>query len=70
MIYGSTYAQAKRIIELELEIEEYKKKLAEQVLITELLKKLGPSKNSVLESELTGLIRTSNQLDQKRKRVK
>lgn len=67
---GSTFAQAKKIIELELEIEEYKKKLAQEVLINELLKKLGPSKNLARENELTGLIRTSHQLDLKNKRVK
>jgi transposase-like protein len=67
---GSTYAEAKKIMELQLELDEYKKKLAQEVIINELLKKLIQSKTSQPESELTGLIRTTHQLDQKRKRVK
>lgn len=64
---GNSYGQAKKIMELEAEIEEYKKKLAEQVIINDLLKKLQTSKSSQPESELTGLIKTMNGSAQKRK---
>lgn len=67
---GGTLAQAKRIVELEQELEEYKKKLAEEVVINNLLKKLQISSNSAPESELTGLIRTTRKLDQKRRPAK
>lgn len=67
---GSTLAQAKRILELELELEEYKKMLAQEVVINNLLKKLQTSNSSAPESELTGLIRTTRKLDQKRKPAK
>lgn len=66
---GNSPVQAKRILELEQEIEEYKKKLAEQVLINDLLKKLQCG-NSQPESELTGLIRTTKKSDRKKRRVK
>jgi len=49
----------KRVTELEQEVEEYKKKLAEQVLMVDLLKKLQNLPPSQRESELAGLIRTS-----------
>jgi len=49
--------EAARIIEDQrAEIEEYKKALAEQVVINELLKKLRDSRIYPPESELTGLI--------------
>lgn len=67
---GNTLAQAKRIVELEAEMEEYKKKVAEQAIIIDLLKKLQTSNNSAPESELTGLIRTTRKLDQKRRPAK
>lgn len=67
---GGTLAQAKRIFELEQELEEYKKKLAEEVVINNLLKKLQTSSSLVPESELTGLIRTTRKLDQKRRPAK
>lgn len=62
---GHSKWEARKIQSLEAEIEEYKKKLAEQVLINDLLKKLRTSKTSQPESELTGLIRTSRNLDRK-----
>ncbi|MDX9731976.1 MAG: transposase [Bdellovibrionales bacterium] len=62
---GHSRWEARKIQSLEAEIEEYKKKLAEQVLINDLLKKLQTSKASQRESELTGLIRTSRNLDRK-----
>jgi len=67
---GSSLAQAKRIFELEQENEQYKKKLAEQVLIVDLLKKLPGNEIYQSESELIGLIRTTSDLDRKRKRRK
>ena len=67
---GHSRNDAERILSLELEVEEYKKKLAEQVLITELLKKLQTSQFSQPESELTGLIRTTRNLNRKERRSK
>ena len=67
---GHSRNDAERILSLELEVEEYKKKLAEQVLITELLKKLQTSRSSQPESELTGLIRTTRNLNRKERRLK
>lgn len=67
---GNSYNQAKKILELELEIQEYKNKLAEQVLINDLLKKLQTPASLQPESELTGLIRTANKSARKTKRVK
>lgn len=64
---GNTKAMAQKLLEKELEIEVYQKKLAELTVINELLKKLQTSSTSQPESELTGLIRTSKKLDQKRK---
>lgn len=60
----------RRIMDLEDELEEYKRKLAEQILINDLLKKLRDSRTSQPESELTGLIRTSKSSGRKRKPVK
>ena len=67
---GHSKNEARKIQSLEAEIEEYKKKLAEQVLINDLLKKLQTSRASQPESELTGLIRTSRNLDRKGKPAK
>ena len=58
----------KRILDLEDELEEYKKKLAEQILINDLLKKLRDSRTSQPESELTGLIRTQKSSAQRKRR--
>ena len=58
----------KRILNLEDELEEYKKKLAEQILINDLLKKLRDSRTSPPESELIGLIRTQKSSAPKRRR--
>jgi len=67
---GHSKNEARKIQSLEAEIDEYKKKLAEQVLINDLLKKLQTSRASQPESELTGLIRTSRNLDRKGKPAK
>lgn len=70
MDQGGTLAQAKRILELEQELEEYKKVLAQEIVINNLLKKLQTSNSSAPESELTGLIKTTRKLDQKRRPAK
>jgi transposase-like protein len=67
---GHNPEDIRKIMDLEDELEEYKKKLAEQILINDLLKKLRDSKISQPESELTGLIRTKKNLGVKRKPVK
>jgi len=67
---GNSRAMAEKLLEKELEIEEYKKKLAEQILINDLLKKLPGNEIYQSESELTGLIKTMNGSAQKRKRRK
>lgn len=64
---GQSAADIRRIMQLEAELEEYKKKLAEQILINDLLKKLRDSRTYQLESELTGLISTIKSSDRKRK---
>jgi len=48
---------ARKILKLEEELEEYKKKVGELTLINDLLKKI-PMRNSPSESELSGLIGT------------
>ncbi len=60
---GHSRSEARKIQSLEDEIEEYKKKVAEQSLIIDLLKKLQTPKASQSESELSGLIRTSKNLN-------
>lgn len=60
----------KRVSELENEVEQYKRKLAEQVLMVDLLKKLQNLPPSQRESELAGLIRTSKLSDLKKGPVK
>lgn len=67
---GHNSADVRRIMELEDELEEYKKKLAEEILINELLKKLRDSRTSPPERELTGLIRTTKNSARKRKPLK
>lgn len=62
---GHSRSEARKIQSLEDEIEEYKKKVAEQSLIIDLLKKLQIPKASQPESELTGLIRTTKSLNRK-----
>ena len=55
---GADPKTAKRILELEAEIELYQRKVAEQAVAIDLLKKLRGMKTSQSESELTGLINT------------
>jgi len=67
---GINPGQARRIIELEEQLEVYQKKVAQQAVEIDLLKKIQGSANSQPESELTGLINTIKQLDRKKGRVK
>ena len=60
---------ARKILQLEAEILEYQKKVGEQALIIDLLKKI-PQKSSRPESELSGLIATMKNSNQKRKPAK
>src|SRR3989338_3508107 len=66
---GQDPQAARKILKLEEELEEYKKKVGEQSLIIDLLKKL-PQRNSQPESELSGLIDTMKNSARKRKPVK
>ena len=67
---GRSAADAKKFQELETELDEYKRLLAEKTVITELLKKRLHSKSSQQRGELTGLIETFELAVQKRKRGK
>ena len=67
---GNSIDSAQRILDLELQIEEYKKKLAEQVLMVDLLKKSPRSTPLQPESELTGLIKTTRKSARKKGRAK
>lgn len=67
---GNTREMAEKLLEKELEIEMYQKKVAELTIMNDLLKKLRQSLSSAPESELTGLIKTSRKLDRKKGRVK
>lgn len=67
---GVSPDHAKRILELEEQVAEYQKKVGEQAVMIDLLKKLRQSPNFRPESELTGLIEITKALDPKRKRSK
>lgn len=58
----------KRVLDLEDELEAYKKTVAEQTVLIDLLKKLDQSKSSQRESDLIGLIRTTKSSAPKRRR--
>lgn len=58
----------RRILDLEDELEVYKKTVAEQTVLIDLLKKLDQSKSSQRESELIGLIRTTKNSAPRRRR--
>lgn len=58
----------KRILDLEDELEAYKKTVAEQTVLIDLLKKLRNSRTSPPESELIGLIRTTKSSDRRKGR--
>ena len=67
---GATRAMAIKIQQQEEEIIAYQKKVAEQVVIIDLLKKLRTPSNSQCASELSGLIGTIKQSDRKRRLAK
>mgnify|MGYP000044116382 CR=1 FL=1 len=67
---GNTKAMAEKLLEKELEIEMYQKKIAEQSIIIDLLKKFPTAEVLARESELTGLIKTTKLSAQKKKRAK
>ncbi len=70
MAEGNSKAMAEKLLEKELEIEMYQKKVAELTIINDLLKKLPGNENFQPENELTGLIKITKQSAPKRKRVK
>ncbi len=67
---GCSSEAAKRILELEQEVVEYQKKLAEQVLINDLLKKLRMQPNFQPEKSASGLTEIIRNLNQKKKPLK
>lgn len=67
---GLSTQAARKILQLEAEIEEYQKKVAQQAVIIDLLKKLQKSGTFQPESELTGLIDTTKKLARSRKQPK
>jgi|SRR5690606_15149670 len=67
---GLSTQAARKILQLEAEIEEYQKKVAQQAVIIDLLKKLQRSETFQPESELTGLIDTTKKLARSRKQPK
>lgn len=67
---GLSPQMARRFQQQEAEIEEYQKKVAQQAIIIDLLKKLQTSTSSPPESELTGLIDTTRKLARSRKPAK
>jgi len=64
---GLSRAAALKIQQQEAEIEAYQKKVAEQVVIIDLLKKLQDRTPYQRESELTGLIKTTKRLARRQK---
>jgi transposase-like protein len=67
---GCNRAMAEKLLEKELEIEAYQRKVAEQAIMLDLIKKLQTSTPFQRESELAGLIRTSKSLEALRRRAK
>lgn len=67
---GMPSQMARKMLQMEAEIEEYQKKVAELTIINDLLKKLQTSPPSVRESELTGLIETTRRLARAKKLAK
>lgn len=61
-------SDVRRILDLEDELDEYKRTVAQQTVLIDLLKKLDRSKNYQPESELLGLIRTTNKSARRRSR--
>lgn len=67
---GINSQAARKILQMEAEIEAYQKKVAELTLINDLLKKLQTSPPSVRESELSGLIETAKRLERSKRPAK
>jgi hypothetical protein len=67
---GASHELAERIIRQQDEIEAYQKKVAEQALIIDILKKLRKLGPLPPESELSGLIAMEIKLAQKKQRAK
>lgn len=67
---GCSQEHAERLIRFQDEVEAYQKKVAEQAIIIDLLKKLRMSGPLPPESELSGLIATTKKLGQKKQRAK
>lgn len=61
---------AERLLRQQEEIEAYQKKVAEQAVIIDLLKKLQTSNSFPPESELSGWIATTKKSGRKKKRAK
>jgi transposase-like protein len=68
--FGASHELAERIIRQQDEIEAYQKKVAEQALIIDILKKLRKLGPLPPESELSGLIAMEIKLAQKKQRAK
>ena len=67
---GLSTQAARKILAQEAEIAAYQKKVAEQAIIIDLLKKLQPSTISQPESELSGLLDTIRKLARSKRPVK
>jgi transposase-like protein len=67
---GFSPEAAEMVMRQREEIEAYQKKVAEQAIIIDLLKKLQTSGDYQPESELSGLIATAKKSDRKRRRAK
>jgi len=67
---GVSPQMARKMLQMEAEIEEYQKKVAQQAIIIDLLKKLQEPLISQPESELTGLIDTTRKLGRSKRRAK
>lgn len=67
---GMSREAARKILEQQAIIEAYEKKVAQQAIIIDLLKKLQTSTISQPESELTGLLDTTRKLAKSRKPAK
>ena len=67
---GMRTRDAKKFLQQQAIIEEYQKKVAEQSIIIDLLKKLQEPEISQHGSELTGLLETLQRLDRSRKPAK
>lgn len=67
---GASSQMARRIVQMEAEMEEYQKKVAQQSVIIDLLKKLQRSTSLPPEDELTGLLDTTRSLARSKRHVK